>query len=38
MSKRELSQEKNVDLTCIQVNVLKSVTRITKRVVGIQID
>ena len=38
MSTREVPLEKNVDLNCIQVNILKSVTRMTKRDGDIKID
>ena len=31
MVTREVSLEENVDLKCIQANILKSVTRMTKR-------
>ena len=35
---REVRLEKNVELKCMKVNVLKRVTRITKRGGGIQND
>ena len=34
----EVPLEKNVELKCVQVNVLKSLTRLTKRVGDKQID
>ena len=38
MATREVPLEKNGDLNCIQVNILKSVTRMTKRDGDIKID
>ena len=38
MATRKVPREKNVDLKSLQVNVLESVTRITKTVAGLPAD